>query len=182
MLNIRSVFWFSLVICVLFTGCAPQVNPPAVIVVPSQTLTATPSPTETNTPFPTVSPTPTLTATPTLTPTITPVPPMTSLAEAEAYIQNNCMWISKTEAEAMVAINPDANFRDTLQSQAILAGFRAAHPEIDIDEVHLTAFANMGSEERYVCPFGMIMLPGHKYVSYIFVNNKEELVEVSYEE
>ncbi len=165
----------------LLLNPAPVVQPNVpVIVVPSQTLTATPLPTETNTP--TVSPTPTLTVTPTMTPTVTPVSPMTSLAEAEAYIQNNCMWVSKTEREAMVAINPDANFRDTLQSQAILTGFRAAYPEIDIDEDDLNVFVNMGSEERHVCPFAEVMLPGHKYVSYIFVNDKGEWVEVSYGE
>jgi hypothetical protein len=66
--------------------------------------------------------------------------------------------------QAILALYPD--------SQAILALY---------PDAILVAFYG-GAEEEDVCVYGLVMLPGHKYVSYIFVNNKEELVEVSYEE
>jgi len=145
---------------------APAPNVP-VIVVPSQTptptLPATPLPTETNTPFPTVSPTPTLTVTSSMTPTITPVPAMTK-QDAEAYIQENCMWMSRAEADAIVVAMPDATIYDSPQGQIILAVYPGAgFMAFNIDD------------ERWACIFSPSLYRLTGEYGFIFVNNKGEV-------
>ena len=131
---------------------APQVvvNPPAVIVL-SQTPSATPLPTETNTP--TVTPT----STPTAAPTVTPVPAM-KWQDAEAYIQENCMWMSLEEA-----LNAPPEWKtaeDSPQGKAILAVF---------PDASLGAF-NGGTPETWACVFS----PSPKG-AYVFVNARGEV-------
>ena len=143
---------------------APQVvvNSPAVIDL-SQTPTpsATPLPTETNTP--TVTPTSTPTAAPTATPTITPVPPMTK-QDAEAYIQENCMWMSRAEADAIVVAMPDATIYDSPQGQIILAVYPGAgFMAFNIDD------------ERWACIFSPSLYRLTGEYGFIFVNNKGEV-------
>ena len=83
----RFVLWLFLVVCVLFMGCAPQANPPAVIIVPlqTQTLAAIPSLTETITLTVTSTPIPTTTLTPTQTATLTATP-VPAMGQGEAIL------------------------------------------------------------------------------------------------
>ncbi|MFH1523856.1 MAG: hypothetical protein ABIF04_02730 [Chloroflexota bacterium] len=160
------VVWLYL--AVVLSGCQASLPFfPTATEMPTQTPTL--SLTETYTPPPTLSPTPTLTATPTLTPTLTPVPPMISREDAEAYIQANCMWMSLEEDEA--SYFPGATFADTPQGQAI----QDIYPGI-----RLTAL-NGGTSETWACVLGYEIFAGDKYVTYIFINNKGEVVEVSFE-
>jgi len=125
------------------------VNPP-VVIVPSQTPSATPTPTETMTP--TITPT----STPTATLTMTPVPAM-KWQDAEAYIQENCMWMSLEEA-----LNAPPEWKtaeDSPQGKAILAVF---------PDASLGAF-NGGTPETWACVFSP--LGG----AYAFVNAKGEV-------
>ena len=143
---------------------APQVvvNSPAVIdLSQAPTPSATPTPTETNTP--TVTPTSTPTAAPTATPTITPVPPMTK-QDAEAYIQENCMWMSRAEADAIVVAMPDATIYDSPQGQIILAVYPGAgFMAFNIDD------------ERWACIFSPSLYRLTGEYGFIFVNNKGEV-------
>lgn len=133
------------------------VNPPVVIVVPSNTPSATPSPTETRT----ITPTPTVTLTATLAVTSTPTPvPAMPWNLAVIYIQENCMWMSWEEVKAFIP--PGSGYLNTVQGKSILA----VYPGVDLGAFHI-------DDERWGCVFSPSLDEG-----FVFVNDKGEVVLV----
>jgi len=78
------------------------------------------------------------------------------------------MWMSRAEADAIVAAMPDATIDDSPQGQIILA----VYPEAE-----LGAF-NGETPETWACIFAPIIMEGDRWVTYVFVNNEGKVVGV----